>query len=288
MRNTACNSTNVPTGAKLFNLSSLSAEKETMPELDLPEPDTRRLTRSPLELVVCQVRHDRRLVASEGSTALAIHEQLGDSGGQYPNIEPVTGLDLSIVMGPGAPGMQDNPTAGWRLSSTDGAWSVTLMPDNYSLETTAYTTWDEDFGPRLKALTQAVVEHVKPTLVQRIGLRYVDRISELGLTELSAWQEYLREELLGLVMHDKLGSGVRGYQHQVLLEMADGVMATVRHGPVELGGGAVDYQLDYDVYRQAGRAFDVQDVIETADRFSVYSLQLFQATVKPALLEALR
>lgn len=262
-----------------------------MPILDLPEPDRSRLARSPLELVVCQVRHERRLVVGEGTTALAVHEALGGAGGPYPTIDEVSGAELNVVMGAGigAPNVSETKMSGWRLTSADGAWVITLMPDNFSLETSAYTTWADDFAPRLEALIAAVAEHVRPTFEQRIGLRYVDRINELGLTELAAWQPYLRPELLGLALHPRLGPGVRTYQQQVVIEIADGVIAGLRHGPVgEPDRDIVDYQLDYDIFRQGGRPFEASAVRDAAAQFNIYALQLFQATVSDALLEELR
>jgi uncharacterized protein (TIGR04255 family) len=262
-----------------------------MSALDLPEPDRSRLARSPLELVVCQVRHERRLVISEGATALAVHETLGGAGGPYPSIDEVSGAELNVVMGVGigAPNVRETKTSGWRLTSADGAWVITLMPDNFSLETSAYTTWADDFAPRLDALIAVVAEHVQPTFEQRIGLRYVDRINELGLTELAAWQPYLRPELLGLALHPQLGPGVRTYQQQVVIEVGDGVIAGLRHGPVvEAGRDIVDYQLDYDIFRQGGRPFDAGAVRDAAAQFNIYALQLFQATISDALLEELR
>jgi uncharacterized protein (TIGR04255 family) len=262
-----------------------------MQGLDLPDPDRSRLARSPLELVVCQVRHERRLVVGEGATALAVHEALGGAAGPYPSIDEVSGAELNVVMGVGvgAPNVRETKTSGWRLASADGAWVITLMPDNFSLETSSYATWADDFAPRLDALVEAVSEHIEPTFEQRIGLRYVDRITELGLTELAAWEPYLRPELLGLVLHPQLGPGVRTYQQQVVIELAAGVMAGLRHGPViEPGRDVVDYQLDYDIFRQGGRPFDVGAVKDAAAQFNIYALQLFQATISDALLEELR
>jgi len=262
-----------------------------MPALDLPEPDRSRLARSPLELVVCQIRHERRLVVGEGATALAVHEALGGAGGAYPSIDEVSGAELNLVMGIGigAPNVRETKTSGWRLTSADGAWVITLMPDNFSLETSAYTTWADDFAPRLGALIDAVTERIQPTFEQRIGLRYVDRIKELGLTELAAWRPYLRPELLGLALHPQLGPGVRNYQHQVVIELGDGVIAGLRHGPVvEPGRDVVDYQLDYDIFRQGGRAFDAAAIMDAAAQFNIYALQLFQASISDELLEELR
>jgi uncharacterized protein (TIGR04255 family) len=272
----------------LFNLSSIPAEKEPMPALDLPAPDATRLARSPLELVVCQVRHERRLVVGEGPTALAVHEALGGASGVYPSLDEVAGAEVNVVMGLGAQNVRETKTSGWRFASADGAWVITLMPDNFSLETSAYTTWTDDFAPRLSALIDAVAAHVEPTFEQRIGLRYVDRIDELGLTELETWKRYLRPEVLGLVLHPELGPGVRSYQQQLAIELAEGVMAGLRHGPVVEPGGVVDYQLDYDIFRQGGRAFDAAAIKAAAAQFNMYALQLFHATVRDELLEELR
>jgi uncharacterized protein (TIGR04255 family) len=244
-----------------------------------------------LELVVCQVRHERRLVVGEGSTALAIHEALGGASGPYPSIDEVSSAELNVVMGVGAgtPNVRESKTSGWRLTSADGAWVITLLPDNFSLETSAYTTWADDFAPRLDALIGAVADHVQPTFEQRIGLRYVDRINELGLTDLAAWEPYLRPELLGLALHPQLGPGVRTYQQQVVVELGDGVTAGLRHGPVvEAGRDHVDYQLDYDIFRQGGRPFAADAIMDAAARFNIYALQLFQASISDALLEELR
>jgi uncharacterized protein (TIGR04255 family) len=264
-------------------------DKEHMPSLDLPEPDTTQLAHSPLELVVCQIRHERRLVVGEGRTALAIHEALGGASGPYSSLEEATEAEVNVLMGAGAPNVRETKTSGWRFMSADGAWVITLLPDNFSLETTAYTTWADDFATRLSELIDAVATHVQPTLEQRIGLRYVDRINELGLDELSAWQPYLRPEVLGLTLHPQLGPGIRSYQQQFLIELTDGVMAALRHGPVMTPGtGAVDYQLDYDLFRQSGRRFDADTIKSMAAQFSIYALQLFHATITDKLLEELR
>ena len=55
--------------------------------LDLPEPSTDKLARSPLILVVCQVQHEQSLAVQDPRKALAIHEALS---GQYPDFAPRT------------------------------------------------------------------------------------------------------------------------------------------------------------------------------------------------------
>lgn len=273
-------------------MSSSTADKENMPALtNLPAPDRSRLSRSPLELVVCQVRHEHRLLIGEGKTAMAVYEALGGSDGQYPGLDEVTGSEVNFVIGPGAePNVSETTknTSGWRFAAADNAWVITVMPDHFSLETTAYTTWDEDFAPRLWRLVEVISEHLEPTVEHRIGLRYIDRITELALPDLASWRPYLRPEVLGLAAHPKLGDLVQTAQQHLVLELGEGIRAGLRHGPVPSSPGIVDYQLDYDVFRQGGRPFDVEQLKATATALNTCALQLFQATVTDELLEMLK
>jgi uncharacterized protein (TIGR04255 family) len=260
--------------------------------LSLPEPDRTQLPRSPLEVVVAQVRHENRLAASESSTARAVHEALGGSDGSYPFIDGASAavmLNL-VVAGPGvsAPAANtESQLTGWRLHDAENTWAVTLMPDHFALETTRYTTWAE-FGPRLVDVIDAVSEHVAPAFEQRLGLRYIDRLRDPVVSEIAGWRPYIRREVLGILCHPDLGDAVVGAQQQVLFTLDDGVTGTLRHGPIrDPEGKAVQYLLDYDVFRQGGRPFARDAIRDTFDSFNTAALQLFQATVTPELLDYL-
>jgi len=258
--------------------------------LSLPEPDTSRLPRSPLELVVCQIRFENRLVVSESATAIAFHEALGGPEGQYPEVEEATSASGNVVIGPGGPTVSETAKlSGWRFRSGDGEWVVTLMPDHVALETTAYGTWADDFEPRLGAVISAAAEHVKPAFEQRIGLRYIDRITELELKNLTDWEEYIRPELLGAICHPDLGPAIRAAQQHLVVEIEEEVRANLRHGAVDdPEAETVDYLLDYDLYRQGGRRFDAEEVKATVAQFNTYALQLFHASITDKLLDYLR
>ena len=260
--------------------------------LSLPDPDRRHLPRSPLEVVVAQVRHENRLAASDSSTASAVHRALGGSDGPYPFIDGAAAAVMLnvVVAGPGASIPSANTEShltGWRLHDADNTWAVTLMPDHFALETTQYTTWDE-FAPRLAEVINVVNAHVGPAFEQRLGLRYIDRLTEPEVDEIAGWTPYIRSEVLGILRHQELGNAVLGAQQQVLLDLGDGVSATFRHGPIrEPDGKGVQYLLDYDVFRQGGRPFVPEGIRDTFENFNTASLQLFQATVTPGLLDYL-
>jgi len=254
--------------------------------LDLPAPDPRRLERSPLELVVCQIRFDNKAAAEEPAVALSFHAQLGGEDGRYPNMEPIAGHEYSITMGPNAaPATETKTLAGWRLSSAEDGWVISLTAEYVAIETSAYQTWD-DFRERLAELIAATAAQLAPAIEQRIGLRYVDRIGELELSEPQQWAQYIAPELLGPILHPKIGPTVKVAQQALALELGDGIACGLRHG-VNSEQGSVDYLLDFDLSRQGGRAFEPEALLATADRLNEYGLQLFQAAITPELYERL-
>jgi uncharacterized protein (TIGR04255 family) len=258
--------------------------------LNLPDPDTARLPKSPLELVVCQIRFEKRLRAAEAAVALEFHGDLGGPNGLYPRLDEITGQELLVTGGPGVqPLAEATEVGGWRMASEDGAWVVTLMPDHVSLETTGYTTWADDFEGRLNKVIDATAKHIAPAIEQRLGLRYLDRIKELELNSIQAWDAYVRPELLGPILHPELGPAVVAAAQQVVLNIDDQVRAALRHGPIaDDQAGRVDYLLDYDIFRQSARPFDAKGLLKSAQEFNIYALQLFYASGKDELFDFLR
>lgn len=258
--------------------------------LRLPEPDGERLPRSPLELVVCQIRFDHRAQVEDSTVALAVHEQLGGTDGPYPLLEPIQGQQLVVSGGLGVePQTEQHSSRGWRIASESGEWVITLMSDHVGLETTKFTTWEDDFLPRLREMVEATAHHLQPVIEQRLGLRFVDRIEELGLDSIVAWSDYIAPEFLGPIVHPELGPAVSGLGQQLVLRVDEQLRAAIRSGPIsDRDDGRVDYLLDYDIFRQGGRPFSANEVIATAAKLNSCAHQLFQVSITEKLLNFLR
>src|SRR5579862_2582279 len=107
----------------------------------LPEPVTDRLNHSPLNLVVCQVRHERNSAVAEAPRAFAVHEAVK---AQYPKIDENASQDMGVLTGPaGVQAIPGETNRGWRFRSKDEAWTAVVMPDFFALETTHYADWDD-------------------------------------------------------------------------------------------------------------------------------------------------
>lgn len=259
--------------------------------LTLPVGDPTPLVRSPLDLVVCQVRYDESLVVSDARVILKIHEALGGKAGEYERLENVRANAIQVsVMGSGG-GMEaarSGAASGWRLLSPDGTWVATVMPEALSLETLAYARW-QDFEGRLKALIHAVAEHVQPVFMQRIGLRYINRLTTPEVDAPDGWVGWVRNELLGPVLHPTLRDGVQGAVQQMTLDIGKGTKATMRHGIVDDPNvpGRQNYLLDFDVFREGPDSFNPETLIASATAFNDIALSLFQESVTAELYKLL-
>lgn len=255
----------------------------------LPCADFGYLPKSPLELVVCQVRHDDRPM--DADAALAIQEALGGVNGFFPRIEQVELRVASMTVGPGI--ASAGPTEsfhGWHFKSADGSWTAALLPGHFSLETTRYSRWP-DFEARLFDLTQAVASTAPPVMEQRLGLRYVDRLSGLDVQEPAQWSKWIAPSILGPVLHPIIGAGVTSTRQQIDLDLGDGHACVLRHGTVRdteaPGDAEVTYLLDFDIYRSQSRRFVPDDVAEATKAFHEKADALFRQVITDDLVRYL-
>lgn len=256
--------------------------------LSLPEPRADRLARSPLQLVVCQVRYARASRASRLGPARAVQAALGgESSWQLSQIESRK-LTVAAVepTAPSYPSLEAE--TGWRLTSLTPSWSATLMPDNVALETTRYESW-HDFSDRLRPLLASVKKDVRPEAVGRIGVRYIDRIQDPAVDEPGQWARWIQPAALGIVCHAALGNAIIGCQQQVDLAVDATLKATIRHGLVQdEESGRFHYIMDFDTYREGVREFNVVEIHADLDRLHRLSIQLFQAMITDELYDYLR
>lgn len=257
--------------------------EEPLTPLRLPEPDDAPMRRSPLSLVVCQIRHDRVLAVADSRRALEVQNRLE---GRYPQIDERRSLAFALAgqMGgtPPAPMAQEGPS-GWQFKSDDGAWTVTLDAEFFSLETSAYTSWI-DFRARLESLSNAVLGVLEPALELRLGLRYVDEIVHPEVSSPTGWKGWVRGELLGPLAYEPFGHAIRAAQQQLEFDAGNGFRVTFRHGtaPITRDPGWV-YVMDHDCFRQIGAPLSTGAILGATDDLHRIALQVFQNAITERL-----
>ncbi len=97
--------------------------------------------------------------------------------GRHPSIQPTVQQQMRIDFGANGVSQVAAESSGWQIASADGA-HVTLMPDILIMQVNRYERWRTSMKAPLTVLVESLGRLVKPSLVHRIGLRYVDRFHD--------------------------------------------------------------------------------------------------------------
>ncbi|MDR2723539.1 MAG: TIGR04255 family protein, partial [Cellulomonadaceae bacterium] len=154
------------------------------------DADTRiSLANAPLELVLCQVRWPE-LQVLQGD----IDEQARAFGSQLvglPLYEKTREMGFMITP-EGIQQVDGGSVHTWR--SLDCVWNVTLSPRHVSVYCTRYPGFEE-FITRLENAVESVATHLNVPVVDRVGMRYVNRVANQEfITDL---EKYVKSAALG-------------------------------------------------------------------------------------------
>jgi uncharacterized protein (TIGR04255 family) len=138
-----------------------------------PAPAEKRLPRAPLERVIAQVRFPTILKIDDQSVVSNFQELIR---ADYPRLQELRNQAVRIEMGVGdAPKAISTTTIIWQFSDAPNVWRVSLAREALTIESESYTS-RQDLLARLEIVLKAMAEVFRPSLVERIGVRYVDRI----------------------------------------------------------------------------------------------------------------
>ncbi len=163
----------------MVNYNPLTAQ----PPEEVPLKDT------PLILVIAQVRFPAILSIEKKDFVGSFQEAIRE---KYPILE--SEQTQTFVLGPQGV-VQPTFQLTWRFIDTAGSWRVSLAPNFMALETTAYSS-RRDFLERLEHLLIAFEPIFNPQIIQRFGLRYVNRLIGQDLQDISS---LVKPEIAGLM-----------------------------------------------------------------------------------------
>lgn len=246
-----------------------------------------RLKSAPLELVLCQVRWPELAHLQGDLKPIAL--KFGQSMTDYPVYDEVQEVSYTIT----PEGVQQSAGGTiyqWRSLEAD--WHVSLSRRFLSLYCTRY----EDFGvfsERLRPVVEAAGTVVGIPLVERVGVRYVNRLTEQQL--IANLREYVRPEILGYAALPSPASGAVALvsnANQARYTLGD-MSLQVRSGIVP-PGETVDpaiqpttvdsWVLDLDAFSESVRPFGVSPVMEVAGRLSDTAYDFFKLVTTDGFL----
>jgi uncharacterized protein (TIGR04255 family) len=259
-------------------------EAQRLPRFSLAAVDEVHLHPAPLAKVLMQVQFSRTpQLVTDGAEAV-----IAESLGRYPvrRKQLTAGIVPNVVInGQQLPG---SITQGMALTFSDpkGLWQATFSETAVALETSDYSTRD-DFCGRAAEIFAAIASVAPPPVVDRVGIRYIDRLTGASLEKVPT---YVIPQLATLVAC--IESPLQ-LQHSIIesqIEIGEGERMVVRSGllppgaaldPALLPVGEPSWILDMDVFTTlAGFAFEPDDLSQRLRHYaeSVYAFFRFATT----------
>jgi uncharacterized protein (TIGR04255 family) len=247
-----------------------------------PPPKEVPLRDAPLVRVIAQVRFPEILSVEQRDFVAPFQEAVRS---KYPVLRQEQTQGLLFSPGGLATVM---PQTAWRFNDVESLWRVSLTPEFLALETTSYTS-RSDFFDRLKAVVEALGEHIEPGQVDRLGIRYIDRITGDAVDDIA---RLVRPEVRGI-------SGTIAATHAELalsesrFNLPD-ARVLARWGCLPAGAtvdlAAIEpateksWILDLDMCSTAPMPFDIERVITEAQRYAKRIYTLFRWAVTEEFL----
>jgi len=247
---------------------------------------------APLALVLTQIRHPSLVVLSGEAgeeTAVRFARALAD---EYPILDHVRETELTITPN----GVTESPGHNviWRLRSTDG-WRVSFSTQFVALDTRDYRG-RTDFCDRFDRLVSVYAEILRPPYVERLGLRYFNRIDDASL--LRRLPDLVRPEVLGpSAVRCPAGTTLQHALTQVLYQSETGAALKAQWGNLPPGAvidpavetsSKASWILDIDSFSTSQTTFE-REVLVTAIRgLADQAYRHFRWAVTPAYLDEFR
>lgn len=242
----------------------------------------RELTKNQLQLVVLEAQFTDVADPISASDGLLIRDAAVAHGLDQPRVESAVRHDVQVSLADdGDHVLSETVTKGWRYTVGDDALVAVLLPSALVVQTSTYRSFGASIGRPFLHLLSAVGEHLAPQALSRIGLRYVNRLTDSDATTPNYWTSRINPAFLGPVMDPTLSTFASTSQQQMELALEGSIGAMMRYGLLkEVGDPARwSFLVDIDVYDTGLQPWDPRATFEHARRLNATALTLFQHLV---------
>lgn len=245
------------------------------------------LPHAPLIHTVAQLRFSRMLSLNSEAGIAPLQQALEAS---YPVLTQDSTVGIMLL--PDGVASQPQGETVWRFESSDGTWRVSVSAGFISIDTSAYESRSH-FLERLRSVLDAFGSVVRPARVERVGIRYIDRVDDPE--QFARINTYVRPELLG-ALAVPLGGPV-GLHHSlseaVFVDGEAAVQLLARWGvvgpqmtldPMLPVSANPSWLLDIDVSQTAPVEYDPAALTEMVGSFAERVYRFFRWAVTDDLL----
>lgn len=227
------------------------------------ELDEIPLARPPLDVVLVQVRYPRlSKLANDDQFIARFANAVADT---YPIFDPVEQA-VGLLVGPEGVKQTQEASKIWRMRSADDNWTVSITDNFLALQVKSYPG-RTSFGERLSALLAPFLEVIAPPYVERLGVRYINRVHDSEI--LDKLPSTITTEVLGAVSASLPESVTLKHSISESLYDLQGRMLQVRSGYLSSGVGYdpiipiadhPTWTLDLDAFSSSRTSFTITDV----------------------------
>ena len=133
------------------------------------------LANAPLVRVLAQVRFEQILTIQNQASLAPFQDAIRET---YPLFRAER--SRTVVKSPEGSLTIEQPPI-WKFCDLAEEWKISLAPDFLAIDTTVYRSRDE-FLARFEMVLEAFSRHLKPGVISRVGIRYIDRITDEALS----------------------------------------------------------------------------------------------------------
>lgn len=226
------------------------------------------LTNAPLVRVISQVRFPIIVSIEKRDFIGPFQEAIRST---YPVLRAEQ--TRSVIIGSQAIEPLQSQTA-WRFSDVEGKWRASLSPGFVALETTSYTS-RSDFLQRLRVLLGAVNTHIGPKIADRLGIRYIDRVTGEQFPHVD---KLVKQEMLGILTTPAAGQALQVLSEALFDIPHEKGQMQVRWGRLPakatIDPGAIEpddrpsWILDIDMFSTEHSPFDPEKLITDARSYA--------------------
>ena len=193
----------------------------------------------------------------ELTEADAVHVWEGLDKAALPIFERQTMNVVNLTLKPTGHDQTHEVQQGWVMASTDRRTAVSLYPSVVAVQTANYDHYRTSLGDPLTRVLQLFVEATGASVVQRIGLRYVNRLQNSEAVTPIYWSEHVRAAFAGPLVQG-IAPLVEALHQQVKLRLDDTAAARVQSGVFreQTTEALYSYLVDIDVFREQAINFD--------------------------------
>jgi len=263
-----------------------SRDEFDTPLAGLPASERQVLGQTHMEAAVAEVRFVSDRTELPEAEAIEIWTALGSD--EFPVFEKSALSSLNLTVTPDGANSSTTRQEGWVVATPTRDLTITLLPAMVIVQTSSYQRFSLSLADPLARALPAFVDATKSSLVQRIGLRYINRLSATDASSPGYWAEQIQPEFAG-PLRGMLGALVQGAHQQVQVRLDETAGARIQSGVFRDAGTDERYSflVDLDVYREQAMPFEATNCANVTRQLNRTALALFFQVLAPAFVEGL-